>query len=329
MLHIVLTIVKIAGFLLLGIAGLLLLAAVLILFVPVRYRARIRAEEGWYAKASVSWLLHLIHGELRYHSVTYRYRVKIAGIPFLDSDRPPGKKRNRKRKRRRAGQNQEVLLPEEPERQPAPACGAEAEAEEQISLEEPEEPGRTEPEQEAQSEDGIRKAEDPAESRSLWQKCRALFRKLAGLPGKLLNTVRKWGQAVKRAVQRAGAFQNKAACIQAFLKEEETKQSLRYVLGQIRGILKHVLPQKIKGVVRFGTGDPCSTGQLLGAVSLIYHKMPKKLRIYPDFQEQKIEGDVALRGRIIPAVLTVRILGTLLNKELKETLKRGKNLFHG
>ena len=66
--HVILTILKILGILLLVILGLLLVIVLSVLFVPVRYQLEgEKTSPGWSeanGKIRVSWLLHLIH--LRY-----------------------------------------------------------------------------------------------------------------------------------------------------------------------------------------------------------------------------------------------------------------------
>ena len=63
--HVILTILKILGILLLVILGLLLAIVLSVLFVPVRYQLEgEKPSPGWSeanGKIRVSWLLHLIH----------------------------------------------------------------------------------------------------------------------------------------------------------------------------------------------------------------------------------------------------------------------------
>ena len=67
MIHILLMILKIIGVILLVILGLLLTAVLLILFVPVRYRADISFDGKPDGEAAVSWLLHLVRIRVSYH----------------------------------------------------------------------------------------------------------------------------------------------------------------------------------------------------------------------------------------------------------------------
>ena len=67
MIHILLMILKVIGIILLVILALLLTAVLLILFVPVRYRADVLFEGKPDGEAAVSWLLHLVRIRVSYH----------------------------------------------------------------------------------------------------------------------------------------------------------------------------------------------------------------------------------------------------------------------
>ena len=62
-----LMILKVIGVILLVILALLLTAVLLILFVPVRYRADVLFEGKPDGEAAVSWLLHLVRIRVSYH----------------------------------------------------------------------------------------------------------------------------------------------------------------------------------------------------------------------------------------------------------------------
>ena len=60
MLHVFLLILKIIGIILAALLGLLLLILLVLLFVPIRYRGRLRREGDFEAAAKVTWLLHMV-----------------------------------------------------------------------------------------------------------------------------------------------------------------------------------------------------------------------------------------------------------------------------
>ena len=115
--HVILTILKILGILLLVILGLLLAIVLSVLFVPVRYQLEgEKPSPGWSeanGKIRVSWLLHLIHLRIQYREKELDWECYLFGVPLKKAGaalkrwkrREEGKKhrdvRNRENRRRR------------------------------------------------------------------------------------------------------------------------------------------------------------------------------------------------------------------------------------
>ncbi len=100
MLHIILTILKILGIILLVFLGIVLAVLLSVLFIPVCYRGQGNKEgEQIEAKASVSWLCYLIHGTVIYESGKTRWELYLFGIPLRKvRDRIKERKRKKSRK---------------------------------------------------------------------------------------------------------------------------------------------------------------------------------------------------------------------------------------
>jgi hypothetical protein len=92
---------------------------------------------------------------------------------------------------------------------------------------------------------------------------------------------------------------------------QETKDALNNVFGQLLYLLKKIKPSKIEGDLVFGTGDPATTGQAIGAIAALYGFFPEKLHITPDFEEKKYEGNLHVKGKlrlIHVVVIAVRLI---------------------
>ena len=78
MIHILLLILKIIGWILLVILGILILLAGIFLFVPVRYRGDVLGEGEWenlFASLKFSWLCSLVKGEVSYQGRSVKMEV--------------------------------------------------------------------------------------------------------------------------------------------------------------------------------------------------------------------------------------------------------------
>ena len=91
MLHILLVILKIIGILLLVLLGLILFAALSILFVPLRYRVWAKYDQQLQARLHLSWFLRLISIRVAFDTAQtdgnagVQYSVCILGYRFADS----------------------------------------------------------------------------------------------------------------------------------------------------------------------------------------------------------------------------------------------------
>ena len=110
-----------------------------------------------------------------------------------------------------------------------------------------------------------------------------------------------------------------------FLQDERTQKAIVLALKEVGGILKGLLPKKVKGYVRYGSGDPCKTGQTLGYLAAAYPLYGRSLSIYPDFEEKTLEGDIDLKGRVFLATIVWAGLKLILNKNIKYVISFVRN----
>ena len=88
--------------------------------------------------------------------------------------------------------------------------------------------------------------------------------------------------------------------------------------GSIGKLLKHILPRKLKANIIYGTGDPCSTGQILGALSILYSMYGDRVTIIPDFENQRFEGNAMARGRIRLVTILIIVIKLILDKRFRQ-----------
>ncbi len=102
---------------------------------------------------------------------------------------------------------------------------------------------------------------------------------------------------------------------------------MAFLLSRAGKLIRHVLPGKIRGHIRYGFEDPYQTGQVLTLISPFYGLYAKTLVIEPVFDEKVIEGEIFIRGRIRAAVFAGAGLRILLNKDSRRFLKKLIRLF--
>ena len=280
MLQIFFLILKIIGIILAAVLGLAILLLLLVLFVPVRYRAYgVKKEGECRAEAKISWLLHLISVPVAFREGELSAKIKILGITLMDltdsgsfEEAEPVPEPAERTEEQKTAQSEERQAQEHPvEKQAAPERTSQK---------------KEELEEEEEEKNGIF-------SRFL-QFLRTIWKFFAGIPRKLKNlkcTFRRFCGKIKRMARKYRAAKE-------FALDERTKAAVRLVLEQAKIFARQALPRKICGEVRFGTSDPALTGQILGIAGIFYPLFMDNVKVDPDFEQTILEGELFLKGRL-------------------------------
>ena len=331
-LKVLLFILRFLGITFLVLLGILLLALLLLLFVPVRYKGRIKREGNVLAvRGRIRYLWPLLGISVDYADNKLKYKVRVLFFTLAADDKKKRKKASKKGK-----EQEETLRPEK-------VC-----TEQEIGKEEPENIGavpktgeceKTEAEieqppeaLEAQTEATEKEKEKELSERNPFQK---LSKKLKGFVEQIRTAIKNFKErivglftSVKDKITRVFHTREK---ILAFLQEEETKNALSLTGKSILQLLKHVLPYKIKGEAVFGTGDPYSMGQVLSVLGIFYGVYARTLKIAPDFETESFRLDLNLegKGRIRLIQVLVIVLRCYFKGKLKNVIRKAKHLVAG
>lgn len=102
----------------------------------------------------------------------------------------------------------------------------------------------------------------------------------------------------------------------------EGKAAVKNVLRQVWYLLKKIKPSKIEGDVIFGTGDPASTGQIIGGIAAVYRFMPEELHITPDFEEKRYEGNLHVKGKLRLIHIVIIAVKLIADKNFRYVVKK-------
>jgi hypothetical protein len=109
--------------------------------------------------------------------------------------------------------------------------------------------------------------------------------------------------------------------IKDFLDDELNRESIRLLFRSLRKFLRHIAPTKLRSQFVFGTGDPCSTGQVLGVLGILYALYGNNIQITPDFINERFEGKHYAKGRIRLLTLLIIAIKLILDKRIKQFRK--------
>lgn len=100
------------------------------------------------------------------------------------------------------------------------------------------------------------------------------------------------------------------------------KATVKHVFNELWYLLKKIKPKKIEGDVVFGTGDPSSTGQAIGAIAALYGFVPEDLQITPDFDEKRYEGILHVKGKLRLIHVVIIAVRLIADKNVRYVIKK-------
>ena len=295
MLGIFLGILKWLGILLLVLLGLVLTVLLAVLFVPVRYEAEGSFRGELLAKGQISWLWRLFSIQAVYDGDT-EVSLRIFVVK-------PGRKKETAERTEKtetpdpvvtgSGKRPEEEVPVYESRPKAEVPASEKHQGTEEGIKEKVPAAGTKNAKNGQKKKRVRQ--------SLFQKIKVTFQRICG---KLKTAEERWQKLME------------------FLEKEENKNTFRLLKRQVIRFFKHVLPGKVSGTVRFGFEDPYTTGRILTYISPFYGWYGRTIQVIPVFDEQVLDGELSLKGRIRIATLLFIGFQVWRDKNFRTLLKR-------
>lgn len=318
-----LTILKIAGCILL----VLLLLIGLLCFVAVKYRAKIVLEEKT-VKARLSWMGFVLSAPILYTPErSVEIKCKVLGIkiwPFAKKKKKAKKKntsgkRNKQKKRSSVKRQDAVEQIQDSASEEHTAVPMEKSRQEEENLRADENAPQPEPEEVTfEKEEAVNKAEPPQQSKvSWWNKIR---QKILYYKERIQSGIKACKKGYRRIRQKVHSLR----VLWELLQKEKAKSFVCIVRKNVVLLWKKIRPRTIKGKIVFGMEDPCTTGQILGGLSILYPFTDGKLQIVPDFQQKRLEGTVIIKGKVRLFTLLKFILTLWLNEDGQALQKEWK-----
>lgn len=280
MISVLLTVLKVLGILILSLLGIVILVLLLVLFVPVRYRiyAERKLESGLpvLAKMKATWFFHFLNVHFSYPEEAY-VKVRIGCFTVFRSDRTKEKPRK-----------EEAVSESKSSPKTAKTNGkTKEETELRTEKEEQIEEGKKEELKEEKRKTGekekIEDEENPARKN--------FFKKFLALLRNLRYTITQICDKIKKIVKNIKYYMD-------VISSAEFQKVFKLCGTQAGALLRHICPKKIKGNLLIGTGDPASTGQVLAIYGMLYPFLGSQIMVTPDFEQQIVEGELLVKGRI-------------------------------
>ena len=322
------TIAKVIGILL----AVLVIVALAILFAAVRYCGKISFDDKK-AQISIQWLGVVLRVPILITEKDLQWKVRVFGVPILRSDGAHKKRRSKKssapkaqkRKAEKVAETVQKTQGSSKQEKKAPSVNLEK------SPTAPEQEKRIAPKQAADKteEQNVPKKQsdktgeqiaskqttDQREERSAFRQADEREKKPQGIRQLFL-----WLQNVIKIVRKIKKKVHSVQDLVDILRSDAGKAFICIVKENVIHLWKQIHPRRMRGKVIFGTGDPCSTGELLGVLALFYAWYGNGVQIIPDFEQKRIEGNVSFRGRIRMITLICIAWRIIKNKDGRKLL---------
>lgn len=323
--HILLIILKITGIVLLSILALAICLALLVLFVPVRYRAdghfgdenkKSRGEKkkrGGVDKKPGSivlkakWLLGIVSAEYVYSKESDDGGVKIR-LFYI----PVG----RRKRRRTAGEDRKdkkaKRVKEARNRQEKAPGGAAGKSTGETA-------GRSTGER-TKKDSGISDKESSGKTAG------KSVGETAGKRAKKTSGRSTWRDNIRNARESAGGITGKLRAYYGILSDKENKEAFDFIKKTLRKLIKHIAPKKVRADMVIGLDDPAATGMLFGVLGIFISFVEGEYNLSPDFNEKRLDGRAYAKGRIMSVIVIYHLIRVFTNSDIKKVTGQFKEV---
>ena len=326
--HILLLILRICGFILLLLLALLLLILLLTLFVPIRYRIRVVKEPALTeAEGRISYLLRLVQLLVLYREQEAEISFRIAGRPLRQIRKSFRREKSGAKSEPPAGTGKEEddkrISPEETDHNKDNGHRSEQrERQEPIRREKDNQvqirpAGRDEPSGTSGSPD-----QEAHRSKNISQSVIAL---ISSIPERLMNGILKLFDVLENGTDRADELLAGAEGLKdrtSFLFDAETEHLVRLLFRSGKKMLRHFRPRQVQGYLHYGFDRPDLTAKCGGLLYCILPAGAKHFDIQPDWEETVFACSMTVSGHVRLCHVVFLALKLLLKRDTWRLIKK-------
>lgn len=350
MLHILWLIIKWILILLGILIGLIFLILLLLLFCPIRYRGKLKKDRTdslreIHAFSEVSWLLHIISAQIFWEQGVLKTKICFLGIPLEKLKNLFRKKREPRALSNSGNQNAKKQTESSRSHEKTSKSEQQNDAAE-LQMSEPQEDTVEDINEISENVimEPISISEEISEDeKRLRTKIADLILNIVGkikmTVGKLFRIVQNFLGIPKRILKKIQSlaltirnFCDKINWWKEFLDHPRTREALSFLWKNAKKLIYHVLPTRITGKITFGNEDPAVTGMVLAVLGMTIPFHKNKIEAAPLFDNENVlEGEIMLKGRIYGIVVLTTAAKLYFNKNIKYVIHRWrhKEVNHG
>lgn len=306
MLHIILTVLKIIGIFLLILLGTILFVVVAVLAAPITYDISGEWNQQFTLRGKIRWLYHILGISLEFQEGNPAVKISLFGRVLGEE-----KKKNQPKVSRKKQDSGQKLSSEKQQGSRQKQSSGQKQDTEQNS------------EQNSRKTE-VMAEEKPAEPVKQTKSEAVTPEKTKIDPEEKEEVFSDWDPLLDEELEKLEKGQ-KLHRFAAFLEQESVKRLIRKLWKSICKIFGHLRPSVLFLKGRIGMDDPALTGKIMEVAAVLYAFYGEHIQLVSDFEEEVLEAEFTIKGRIVPGYLIIKILGMglriLLNKECRALYK--------
>lgn len=310
-----LSILKIIGIILGILLAILLALVLLIVFLPICYRVEGDFQEKNEIRGRLSWLFFI---RVKFLAEGKKISVWLSILGFKKVLYPAEEKAERKAKKQRRSKKR-TQKHTKPEEQDTVNTGFEDEVEEHDGLTVDDDSASIQTAELLSSS-----ATDKSYTTADETFTDSDFSKKKSLPKfRPWHMIKTWIPKIKKFIL---SLKENFSNIKKEVSDETNKNAVSHIFKELKTLLHHIGPRRGRAQLSYSTGDPATTGELTGVLSIMPLFYKKGIHVVPDFTSDRfyIQGNFRVNGHFQVFHLLGIFIRVYRDKDLRKLMQKFK-----
>ena len=293
----------------------MLALVLLIVFLPICYRVEGDFQEKNEIRGRLSWLFFI---RVKFLAEGKKISVWLSILGFKKVLYPAEEKAERKAKKQRRSKKR-MQKHTTPEEQDTVITGFKDEVEEHDGLTVDDDPASIQTAELLSSS-----ATDKSYTTADETFTDSDFSKKKSLPKfRPWHMIKTWIQKIKKFIL---SLKENFSNIKKEVSDETNKNAVSHIFKELKTLLHHIGPRRGKAQLSYSTGDPATTGELTGVLSIMPLFYKKGIHVVPDFTSDRfyIQGNFRVNGHFQVFHLLGIFIRVYRDKDLRKLMQKFK-----
>ena len=137
------------------------------------------------------------------------------------------------------------------------------------------------------------------------------------------HMIKTWIQKIKKFIL---SLKENFSNIKKEVSDETNKNAVSHIFKELKTLLHHIGPRRGKAQLSYSTGDPATTGELTGVLSIMPLFYKKGIHVVPDFTSDRfyIQGNFRVNGHFQVFHLLGIFIRVYRDKDLRKLMQKFK-----